>query len=145
MKTLNEWQAEQRQHDDVELLISNLKELSQQLELEFKSYHGQRFQGVLELIGAITEVKRVLADIEHGTVGDRKWITKFNEWRAIKEERFLFESAAPEFLQNMNNLLQQMSTELSQYQGEPFPGLDQLAAGVGQITSVLRRLGVPTA
>lgn len=149
MKTLNEWQNEQQQHDNSDVLITNLKGLTNNLELEFRSYTGERFQGVVELIGAITEIKRILADIEHGTIGERKWISKFHEWQIKNENQqiaasLIGDEQAMMFLQRLNSIHGQLRDEVHKYRGQTFPGFEDIVDALGMLTRVLRGLGLPT-
>jgi hypothetical protein len=69
MKKFNEWRAEVEQTENPDLLMGKIQELAHQLEVELDAFTGERFEGFLNLIGNVKNLKRTLSEIEHGCVG----------------------------------------------------------------------------
>ncbi|RDJ35468.1 MAG: hypothetical protein DWQ19_11675 [Crenarchaeota archaeon] len=70
MKKFNEWQAEVNEHLDPDVLREKVNDLAHQLHLELQSFQGDRFEGFLELTGAVHNLRRVLAGLETDTLDD---------------------------------------------------------------------------
>jgi|GEM_PF-3991615 len=66
MKSFREWKEEDTQDENPVLLLKNLNVLAKQLEGELKEYKGERFQGFIEMIGAINSLRMTLAEIDTG-------------------------------------------------------------------------------
>lgn len=76
MQTFKEWREENQQCEDKELLLKNIDKLTQLAEQELRSYVGERFDGIIELTGALTELKRTLAGIQTGAADSPRWLSK---------------------------------------------------------------------
>lgn len=71
MKNFREWREEKS--DSSELLLNKIDELTTQMQEELRTFEGERFEGFLELIGGITELRRNIAAIK---TGSSSWFSK---------------------------------------------------------------------
>lgn len=71
MKNFREWREEKS--DNSELLLNKIDELTTQMQEELRTFEGERFEGFLELIGGITELRRNIAAIK---TGSSSWFSK---------------------------------------------------------------------
>jgi len=69
MKKLNEWRNEVDQTENPDVLMDKLHELAHQIQLELASFKGERFDGLLNVMGSVKNLQRSLAEIQHGIVG----------------------------------------------------------------------------
>ena len=74
MKSFNEWKTEETRDENPVLLVQNINKLSELLTAELQSYKGERFQGILEMIGACNSLRKTLAEIELDAFSP-KWLT----------------------------------------------------------------------
>ena len=70
MKTFNEWKEESELPTNPNILLDKVETLTHQIETELKSFQGDRFEGLLELIGGLKQLQYALAEIKHNCVGD---------------------------------------------------------------------------
>ena len=75
MRTFKEWQDEATASSDPQLLYQNLEKLANLVEVELKTYEGEREEGFLELIGSVQTMLKTIAAMKHG-VEQQKWLTK---------------------------------------------------------------------
>ena len=75
MRTFKEWQDEASVSSDPQILYHNLEKLANLVEVELKTYQGEREEGFLDLIGNVQTMLRTLAAMKHG-VEQQKWLTK---------------------------------------------------------------------
>jgi len=75
MKKFNEWQEETTKEENPDILISTITDLTTQLELALKNFHGERFEGFINLLGSVKGLQRTLAEINHNVVGDTPQFT----------------------------------------------------------------------
>ena len=74
MISLREWKEEETRDENPVLLLKNLNQLAKMLEGELKEYKGERFEGFLEMIGAINSLRMTLAEIDTGAFAPG-WLT----------------------------------------------------------------------
>ena len=74
MKSFREWKEEDTRDENPVLLLKNLSQLAKMLESELKEYKGERFQGFIEMIGAINSLRMTLAEIDTGAFAPG-WMT----------------------------------------------------------------------
>ena len=76
MKKFNEWREESNQHENPDLLVSNINHLVDLLKNELEAFEGDRFEGFLNIIGGVKQLQRTLAEIDNNCVNDTpKYIT----------------------------------------------------------------------
>ena len=66
MKNFNEWRQDVSQYEDPDTLMEKLQGLAHELEVQVDAFQGERFEGFLNILGSIKELKRTLAEITHG-------------------------------------------------------------------------------
>jgi hypothetical protein len=136
MKTLREWQLQLEHHEDSNALIESLKELGNKLTSILKegSHESPKY---LELIGHINEINKIIADVEHGNIPTRqKWLSKFYEWQGSRLDQSNVEGEA-EWLASLGLVGNNMVEELKKYQGDQFPGYEELNGAVQDLMKVV--------
>ena len=73
MKSFNEWQEEEKAtlNESPENLIEKIAELTHAIEMNLKTFTGERFEGFLGLVGTVNNLKRALVEVQTGTTSDK--------------------------------------------------------------------------
>lgn len=89
MKTFNEWQKEVTVNENPEIFMDKISELCGHLENTLATFTGERFEGFLNIVGQVKNLKRELINIQNGTTSPN-FITsesKKDEVTLKKEDR----------------------------------------------------------
>jgi hypothetical protein len=71
MKKFNEWQDNPTLNESPEILIEKIAELAHAMEMNLKTFTGERFEGFLSIVGTLNNLKRALVEVQTGTVSDK--------------------------------------------------------------------------
>ena len=85
MRKFNEWRDGVEQTENSDVLLDKIQNLVHQLEVELDSFTGDRFEGFLELIGGMKTLKRTLAEVQHGCVGDTPRYSTNESFKKMKK------------------------------------------------------------
>ena len=145
MKTINEWQISQTEYEDQEEFIQNMSELSESLNVALKSYHGDRFDAFLDIIGICNETERAIADVRHGTVQERnQWTNKLQQWKIEQLEKLNppENSELANWAKQVCEIVEQFRNEQMRYKGEKFPGYSEIVEGIDNLSLILNKIGL---
>jgi len=145
MKTISEWQMSQTEYEDQEVFIENMSELAEALKISLKSYHGDRFDAFLDIIGICNETDRAIADVHHGTVQERnQWTNKLQQWKIEQLEKINLSenSELANWAKQFCEIVEQFQKEQMRYKGEKFPGYSEIVEGIDNLSLILTMIGL---